>query len=127
MKALTFLKIVTTVNVLVAAGFSVAGIINPASILPVDISADKAIAIFALYAAARTIPLAAATIIFVFGKRRDGLFTLAFLAGVAQLLDGFIGIYQHDVSKTAGPFFIAVVTFIALYLSVKGKAMAIAA
>ncbi|GAA3978858.1 hypothetical protein [Mucilaginibacter dorajii] len=120
MKAPIFLKIVTAVNVIVATGFSVAGIINPAAILPANIGPDKAIATFALYATARTIPLAAIAIALVIGKRRDALFTLALLAGVIQLFDGFIGIYQHDASKSAGPFLIAVVQFIGLYFAMKG-------
>jgi hypothetical protein len=119
MKASAFLKIITAVNLIVATGFSVAGVINPAAILPANINPIKALTIFALYAAARTIPLAVTALILAIGKRRDALFTLAYLAGIIQLLDGFIGIYLHDVFKSAGPFVIAVVQFIALYLAVK--------
>jgi hypothetical protein len=114
----TFLKIITVVNVAVATGFSIAGIIKPAFILPEGISPDKAITIFALYAAARTIPLAVITIFSIINKRFNSLITLAFLCGVIQLLDAFVGLYQHDMSKTAGPFIIALVEFMAIYFTV---------
>ncbi|MBB6111792.1 hypothetical protein SAMN05421821_11473 [Mucilaginibacter lappiensis] len=117
MKALTFLKIITVLNVLISTGFSVAGIFNPFSILPAHITTDKAIAITTLYAGARTIPIATLAIISIFGKQWDAFITLAVLAGIIQFLDGFIGIYQHDVSKAAGPFFIATVQFVAIYLA----------
>jgi hypothetical protein len=119
MKALTFLRIVTIINLLVATGFSVAGMINPDLILPAGINTEKAITIFALYAGARTIPLLIVTIVSVINNRRGALVTLAFLAGTIQLLDGFIGIYQHDTSKSLGPFVIAIIQFVALYLTVK--------
>jgi hypothetical protein len=39
------------------------------------------------------------------------------LAGGVQLLDGFIGLYQHDISKTMGPFILAIATFTGVYLN----------
>jgi len=121
MKALTFLKIITILNVLISTGFSVAGIFYPFSILPAHVATDKAITIIGLYAGARTIPIATFAIISIFGKQRDAFITLAVLAGIIQFLDGFIGIYQHDVSKAAGPFFIATVQFVAIYLVVRNN------
>lgn len=117
MKALTFLKVITVLNVLVATGFSVVGILNPSLMLPTQVTTDKAIFIFALYAGARAIPLAAIVIISIFNKHWDAFITLAVLAGIIQFLDGFIGIYQHDLSKAAGPFFIATMQFAAIYLA----------
>lgn len=119
MKAITFLKAITVLNVLVATGFSVAGILNPFSILPANVTTDKAITIFALYAGARTIPVITLTIISVFSKRWNTFITLAVLVGLIQLLDGFIGIYQQDLSKTGGPFIIATMQFVAIYLTVR--------
>ena len=121
MKALTFLKITTILNVLVATGFSVAGMLSPFLILPANVTADKAITIFALYAGARTIPMVILTIMSVFSKPWNAFITLAVLAGVIQFLDGFIGIYQHQLSKTAGPFVIAIIQFIAIYLAVRNN------
>ncbi len=51
-------SIVTGVNVLVASGFSLAGLVSPQSILPSADAPSDASLIFALYAAARTIPRA---------------------------------------------------------------------
>ena len=121
MKPITYLKTITVINLLVASGFSLVGIVNPALILPVGVPAEKSITIFALYAGARTIPLALVTISVLFFHRRNTLYSLAFLAGVIQFLDGFIGIYQHDLSKSLGPFFISVLEFVALYLTLKGN------
>jgi ethanolamine transporter EutH len=119
MKALTFLKITTVLNVLVATGFSVAGMLSPFLILPANVTANKAITVFALYAGARTIPMVTLTIMSVFSKHWNAFVTLAVLAGVIQFLDGFVGIYQQDLTKTAGPFIIATIEFVAIYLAVR--------
>jgi hypothetical protein len=121
MKALTFLKVVTVLNVLVAAGFAVAGIINPFLLLPANATTDKAITVFALYAGARAIPIVTLTIMSVFSKHWNAFITLAVLAGLTQFLDGFIGIYQQDLSKTAGPFIITTIQFAAIYLAVRNN------
>jgi hypothetical protein len=111
MKALTFLKIITVLNVLVATGFAVAA----------NVTTDKAITVFALYAGARAIPLVTLTIMSVFSKHWNAFITLSVLAGLIQFLDGFIGIYQQDLSKTAGPFVIASMQFAAIYLAVRDR------
>jgi hypothetical protein len=121
MKALTFLKTITILNVLISTGFAVAAILNPVLILPAHTPAEKATTILALYAGARTIPIAALSIISVFRKHQDAFITLAILTGTMQLLDGFIGIYEHEVSKAAGPFFIAMIQFAAIYLAVRNN------
>ena len=51
-------SLVTAVNVLVASGFSIVGLVSPKSILPAGYSPTEASFIFAMYAAARSIPLA---------------------------------------------------------------------
>ena len=121
MKALTFLKIITVLNVLVATGFAVAGIVSPFLILPANVTTDKAITVFALYAGARAIPMVTLTIMSVFSKHWNAFITLSVLAGLIQFLDGFIGIYQQDLSKTAGPFIIATLQFAAIYLAVRNN------
>ena len=121
MKALPFLKITTVVNVLVATGFAVAGIVSPFLLLPANATTDKAITVFALYAGARAIPMATLTIMSVFRKHWNAFITLAVMAGLIQFLDGFIGIYQQDLSKTAGPFIIATVQFAAIYRTVRNN------
>ena len=121
MKALTFLKIFTVLNVLVATGFAVTGIINPHLLLAANVTSDKAITVFALYAGARGIPMALLTIMSVFRKHWNAFITLAVVAGVIQFLDGFIGIYEQDLSKTAGPFIIATIQFVAIHLAVRNN------
>ena len=119
MKTLTPLKLITVINVLIATGFSVAGMVNPALVLPAEVTADKGFLILGLYAAARTIPLTVVTIFSITNKRFNTIFTLAFLAGIIQLLDAFVGLLQNDLSKVLGPLVIALVQFVVLYLSRK--------
>jgi hypothetical protein len=60
-KAMRIASVITAVNVMVASGFSIAGLISPASILPAHYAPTEA-SIFAMYAAARTILLAVITL-----------------------------------------------------------------
>ena len=119
MKSLTtqwkFLTIVTAINVLVATGYAIAGIIAPQSILPVAVVSNNASFIFALYAAARTIPLAIVVIYSIFTQNKKAILILGVLAGFIQFTDGFIGIYQHDIMKSGGPFFLAFIQFSVLF------------
>ena len=121
MKALLFLKIFTILNVLVSTGFAVAGIVSPFLLVSANVTTDKAITVFALYAGARAIPIVILTVLSVFNKHWNAFITLALLAGGIQFLDGFIGIYEHDLAKTAGPFVIATVQFAAIYLAVRNN------
>jgi hypothetical protein len=111
---LIFVSLVTIINVLVATGYSVAGLIDPSLIMPVSSVITDSTNIFAMYAAARTIPIALLAIWAVIKRTRQELFILGILAGSMQFLDGFIGLYQHDLGKTIGPFVLALLQFIAL-------------
>jgi hypothetical protein len=108
--------LVTVVNVLVAAGFSVAGLVSPKSILPAGSVPGEASFIFAMYAAARSIPLAVITLLAVCKNSLSGLLTLGTVADFIQLLDGGVGLVQHDLGKSIGPFAIAALQFSAMYL-----------
>ena len=57
-KAMRLASVVTAINVLVASGFSIVGIIRPQYLVPVESVPTQASLILAMYAAARTIPLA---------------------------------------------------------------------
>lgn len=106
---------ITALNVLVASGFSVAGLVAPSSILPPDAGLTVASALFAMYAAARTIPLAITVLVaIVLGETRV-VVALALLAGAVQGLDGLIGFAQHDPSKIIGPFVLSALQFLAAY------------
>jgi hypothetical protein len=110
-KVMWLASLVTAVNVLVASGFSVAGLISPQSLLPAGYVPTESSTLFALYAAARTMPLALAALAAIYLRATSALLVLGTLAGVIQLLDAGIGLFQHDIGKSAGPFFIAVVQF----------------
>ncbi len=109
-------SLMTTINVLVASGFSIAGLVSPKSILPASYVPTEASFIFAMYAAARTIPLAFITLIAIYKKSESVLLVLGTLAGFMQLLDGGVGMLQHDLGKSIGPLVIAALQFSALYL-----------
>jgi hypothetical protein len=109
-------SLVTAINVLVAAGFSIAGLVSPTSILPAGYVPTDASLLFALYAAARSIPLALVALIAIYKQSEAALLILGSLAGFIQLLDAGIGALQHDPGKTIGPLAIAALQFFAVYL-----------
>ena len=115
-KAIRLASLVTAINVLVASGFSIVGIIRPQYLVPAGSVATQASLILAMYAAARTIPLALFALGAIYKKATHGLLILGALAGTMQLLDAAIGLFEHDTAKCAGPLFIAVLQFFVLYL-----------
>ena len=115
-KAMRLAALVTAIDVLVASGFSIAAIIRPQYLLPVDSVPTEASLLLALYAAARTIPLALFALAAIYKRAASALLILGALAGAMQLLDAGIGLYEHDLGKCAGPLFIAVLQFLVVYL-----------
>ena len=109
-------SVVTAINVLVAAGFSIAGLVSPTAILPASAVPTEASFIFALYAAARSIPLAVITLLAIYNNSQGALLILGTLAGFIQLLDSGVGLVQHDLGKSIGPLVIAILQFSAMYL-----------
>jgi hypothetical protein len=109
-------SLVTAINVLVAGGFSIAALVSPKSILPVGYAPTEASFIFAMYAAARSIPLALMALIAIYKQSEAALLILATLAGFIQLLDAGVGLLQHDLGKAIGPLVIAAFQFFAVYL-----------
>ena len=57
-KAVRLASLVTAINVLVASGFSIVAIIRPQYLVPAEVVPTQASLLLAMYAAARTIPLA---------------------------------------------------------------------
>jgi hypothetical protein len=115
-RAMRLASLVTAINVLVASGFSIAALIRPQSVLPAGSVPTEASLLFAMYAAARTIPLALFALAAIYKRAMSALLILGTLAGAVQLLDAAIGLFQHDLGKFAGPLFIAVLQFFAAYL-----------
>jgi hypothetical protein len=112
--AMRLASIVTAANVLIASGFSIAGLIAPTSLLPANDAPSEASFIFAMYAAARTLPLALAALLAICKRSATALLALGALAGLVQLVDAAIGLYQHDLGKTIGPLVIASLQFYAV-------------
>ena len=94
---------VTAISALVSAGFSLAAVFART---PYDTTA--------LYAASRSVALPIAVAVAIFRRSPIGIASLALVMCLVQFFDGFIGIYAHDASKTYGPFFLALLTFITL-------------
>ena len=115
-KGIRLASVVTAINVLVASGFSIVGIIRPQYLLPAGSVPTHASLILALYAAARTIPLALFALWAIYKRSTPALLILGALAGVMQLLDAGIGLFEHDFGKCAGPLFIAILQFFVVYL-----------
>jgi hypothetical protein len=73
-------SLVTAINVLVAGGFSIAGLVSPKSILPAGYAPTEASFIFAMYAAARSIPLALMALIAIY--KQSGLANIGHIGGL---------------------------------------------
>jgi hypothetical protein len=114
--SIRFASVVTAINVLVASGFSIAAIIRPEYLVPAEPVPTEASLPLAMYAAARTIPLALFALWAIYKQATPALLILGALAGAMQLLDAGIGLFEHDLWKCAGPLFIAVLQFFVVYL-----------
>ena len=114
--AMRLASVVTAIDVLVASGFSIVGIIHPQYLVPVESVPTEASLLLAMYAAARTIPLALFALAAIYKRATPALLILGALAGAMQLLDAGIGLFEHDLGKCAGPLFIAVLQFFVVYL-----------
>ena len=115
-KAIPMASLVTAINVLVASGFSIAAIIRPQYLVPAESVPTEASLLLAMYAAARTIPLALFALGAIYRQATPALLILGALAGAMQLLDAGIGLFEHDLVKFVGPLFIAVIQFFVMYL-----------
>jgi hypothetical protein len=116
---------ITAIDVLVAGGFSIAGLVKPESILPGGEVATRASSIFAMYAAARTIPLALITLAAIYKRSMAAVLILGFLAGVIQAVDAAIGVFQQDWGKSIGPLVISVLQFFAAFMLKKSMDKAV--
>ena len=116
MTTMMLASVVTAIDVLVASGFSIVAIIRPQYLVPVESVPTQASLILAMYAAARTIPLALFALAAIYKRAAPALLILGALAGAMQLLDAGIGLFQRDLRKCAGPLFLAVLQFFVVYL-----------
>jgi hypothetical protein len=95
-------------NVLLASGFAVTGLVQPQAILPQDYAPNSASLVFALYAAARTLPLAVCAFWAIWRRSASGVIILGTLAGFIQVADAIVGFLLHDPSKTIGPLVVGI-------------------
>jgi hypothetical protein len=112
---------ITALNVLIASGFSIAGLLRPESILPAGYVPTNASFVFALYAAARSISLACVVFVAIYKRWISVLVVLGSLAGVIQFLDSIVGLVQQDPGKTYGPFVIAIAQLYAVIRLVRSN------
>jgi len=99
--------VVTAINALTSAGFSLAGLFTA---LPTD---DAAAKVFAMYAAARSLPLAAAVLWLIYARSIRTLGHVAIIMAAIQACDALVGIVQRDLGKTLGPAVFAIATLAA--------------
>jgi len=107
---------ITAIDVLIAGGFSIAGLIRPQTILPLESAPTAGSFVFAMYAAARSVPLTLIVLATIYQRRVQGLVVLGFLAGVIQVCDCVIGVIQHDPGKAVGPLVIAALQFYVVFI-----------
>ena len=119
MKRNIILKTVTVISVLVSCGFSIIGIVRPELLVSSALGYNHTLVVLASYAAARSIAIAAVCIFTLLGKNRGPLYTIAILAALIQFFDAFVGIYEEDISKVAGPLILAFLGFISIYHAFK--------
>lgn len=100
---------ITAANVTVASGFALAGLVHPQAVVAGATIADDAAHVFAMYAAARTFPLALAVLAVALRRDPMSLVVLGGLAGVVQFADALVGMACGDLGKTLGPLTIAAV------------------
>ncbi len=119
MKRYIFLKTVTVISVLVSCGFSVIAVFRPDVLVSPALGNNRTVVVLASYAAARSIAIAVLGLFVLFGKKREPLFTVAILAALVQFLDAFVGMYEGDICKIAGPLMVALLGFISVYNAFK--------
>ncbi len=98
----------TVASALTSAGFSIAAL---------NASGDAYVN--AMYAASRSLSLAFASIVVVFLRSRTGLMALSAVMVLVQSGDALIGAIDHDLLKTFGPAFLALLTAGALIAVMK--------
>jgi len=90
-KAIRLASLVTAINVLVASGFSIAAIVRPQYLVPAESVPTEASLLLAMYAAARTIPLALLALGAIYKQAAPSLLILGALAGAMIQVGGTVG------------------------------------
>ncbi|MDB5589373.1 MAG: hypothetical protein JWP26_4343 [Devosia sp.] len=113
---LALLIVVTLINVLVATGFSLAGVFFPVFIVRGGEGSHTA-KVFALYGVARSTPLLLVVLWAAFRADGTALIWLGLLAGVIQLADAAVGLQTGDKVKVWGPLGLGAVQLVVVLLA----------
>lgn len=113
---LAFLVVVTAINVLVATGFSLAGVFFPGFIIRGGEGSHTA-RVFALYGLARSLPLLLVAAWAILTTSLPGLLWVGALAGIIQLADAAVGTQTGDRYKVWGPLGLGALQIIAVFLA----------
>ena len=96
---------VTCLNALTSVGFSLAILMGQ----PLMEAA-------AMYAVARSVPLALAALIATARRSHSGIVVLGLLLALIQACDAIVGWVSHDAGKTIGPLVLAVLTLVTVII-----------
>jgi hypothetical protein len=86
-------------------------------LLPAATPVNSGTIVFALFAAARSVPLAIVALFAITMRDKKPILILAVVGGLIQFADGFIGLYMHDLTKIIGPFLLAALTFAGIFMN----------
>lgn len=113
---MALLIVVTLINVLVATGFSLAGLFFPGFIVR-DGEGSQTAKVFALYGVARSVPLLLVALWAAFRADGTALIWLGLLAGIIQLADAAVGTQTGDKLKVWGPLGLGAVQLVVVLLA----------
>jgi hypothetical protein len=105
--------IVLLLNALTSAAFSVVALVSPASLLPEGGAVNELTQRYAMYTAARSLPLAVVAIALVVLRAPGPLAAIALVLALVQSADVLVGLAGHDLGNTLGPAVLAALTFAA--------------
>jgi len=111
MKSHIILKTVTVISVLVSCVFSIIGVVRPELLVSPALGHNHTLVVFCILCGEPFHAIAAVCVFSLFGKKKGPLFTIAILAALIQFFDAFVGIYEGDISKVAGPLILAFLGF----------------
>lgn len=97
------LATVNAVVTLVSGGFAAAAAVDPGVLLPEGQEATPAATFYARYLAARSLPLAATTIVLVLRRSTNRLGAVLVLAGLVQAADALIGASYRNRAQMIAP------------------------
>jgi hypothetical protein len=113
---MALLIVVTLLNVVVATGFSLAGVFFPGFIVR-DGEGSQTAKVFAFYGVARSVPLLLVVLWAAFRADGTALIWLGLLAGIIQLADAAVGLQTGDKLKVWGPLGLGVIQLIVVLLA----------